>query len=97
MNIGGFGGYFGILGHYIRFHIEWNTLFKWLDYQFVYDEESNGFIVSLELLKLQLYFCIASNIQDFWLATADSYYIRQDHLGEPPEDLLQQMENELDD
>lgn len=55
-----------ILSHSIRFHIEVSSVNKWFNYFLEYDESANGFRIILDLLKIQLYFSILSNCQDFW-------------------------------
>lgn len=55
-----------ILSHSIRLHIEASNINKWFNYFIEYDESANGFRIILDLLKIQMYFSILSNCQDFW-------------------------------
>lgn len=86
-NLFGFNFTGGVLGHYMRLHIECNTLFHWLDYMFEYNEEDNSIKLILELCKVQLYFAISSNIQDVFNFVNTSYFVRQDHNLLSDEDL----------
>lgn len=68
----GFGTYFSILSHAVRIHIESNTHFSLFGYQLVYDEQSNGISITLEILYTQIFVSILSNCQDLWFNSPDS-------------------------
>lgn len=87
-NLFGFDLTCGMLGHYIKLHIESNTLFKWFDYEYEYSEEDNSLKIFFELLKVQLCFIISSNIQDVFNFVNTSFFVRQDHNLLSEDDIL---------
>ena len=93
-NLFGFGTYGGILGHYIKFHLECSTLFKWFDWFVEFNEEDNSVRILIEFLKVQIYMAISSNIQDVYNFTHESYFIRQERLDEMPQYIEQEEYNE---
>lgn len=82
-NLFGFGTYGGVLGHYLKFHIEANTDFNWLSCMAEFSEEENGVRILIELCKVQMFMAISSNIQDVYNYTSSSYFLRQEHAKEP--------------
>lgn len=76
-----FGG--ALLSHSFRFHIECNTYNSWFAHYFEYIEQSNGFVMALELCKIQLYMCVLSSCQDLYMNTSDSFFVRQEHAKDP--------------
>lgn len=72
----GFGSYFSILSHSVRFHIECNTHFGLFGFETNYDEATNGFSITIEILKTQIFLSILSNCQDLWFNIADTSMLR---------------------
>ena len=75
----GFTGGINLLGHGVRLHIEANTLYKMFDYCIEYDESLNGIRIQLQLLGIQVFLGIGSNVQDFWFFDSSTYYLRQNN------------------
>ena len=85
MSFFSFGIYFGLLSHAIRLHIECHSEYKWFDWMIEYDETLNGVRIMLELFKVQLFIGIGACVHDTWFFSSDTFFIRQDHMGVPPE------------
>lgn len=72
----GFGSYFALFSHSVRLHLECNTHFSNFGFDYLYDESTNGVSMTLEVLKVQLYLSISSNIQDLWFNIGTSEAIQ---------------------
>lgn len=94
-----FGATFGcaLLSHSLRFHIEMNTYNSWFSGYFEYLEESNGFVLALELCKLQVYISFLSCCQDLFMNTNESFFVQQEHTKDKMFTLENNEEREIED